>query len=162
MDFIFDLIFTQCMAGRYYNISITFRFCLITCLYHSKLGLVFQNFKVNFGIVNEYYKNIWTYFEVYLNKYSPFLMHTRKPIFLMFQIKFPDHVEVENLAGFEGHFKTIVLYSTVHGSHFFLHMWVAGITMCLPVQYWVPVWVYKLSRLSWKCTVSASANKIAC
>ena len=34
-------------------------------------------------------------------------------------------MEVENLAGFEGHFKTIVLYSTAHGSHFFLHMWVA-------------------------------------
>ena len=67
-------------------------------------------------------KNISTYFEVYLNKYSPFLMHTRKLIFLMFQIKFPDHVEVENLARFEGHFRTIVLHSTIHGSHFFLHM----------------------------------------
>ena len=35
-------------------------------------------------------------------------MHTRKLNFLMFQIKFLDQVEVENLAGFEGHFKTIV------------------------------------------------------
>ena len=43
-------------------------------------------------------------------------MHSRKLIFPMFQLKFPDHVEVENLAGFEGHFKTIVLYSTVRGS----------------------------------------------
>ena len=45
-------------------------------------------------------------------------MHTRKLIFPMFQLKFPDHVEVENLAGFEGYFKTIVMYSTVHGSMF--------------------------------------------
>ena len=49
-------------------------------------------------------------------------MHTRKLIFPMFRLKFPDHVEVENLAVFEGHSKTIVLYSTVHGSKFFLHM----------------------------------------
>ena len=29
----------------------------------------------------------------------------------MFQIRFPDHVELENLVGFEGHFKTIDLYT---------------------------------------------------
>ena len=29
----------------------------------------------------------------------------------MFQIKFPDQVELENLVGFEGHFITIVLYT---------------------------------------------------
>ena len=40
----------------------------------------------------------------------------------MFQIRFPDKVEIEKLVGFEGHFKNIVLYSTVHESYFFLHM----------------------------------------
>ena len=66
----------------------------------------------------------------------------------MLQIRFPDHVELKNLVGFEGHFKTVGLYSTVNESYFFLHMRTAGITMCLPVQYWLPVWLFKFSILS--------------
>ena len=80
----------------------------------------------------------------------------------MFQIMVPDKVEIEKLVGFDGHFKNIVLYSTVHESYFFLHMWTGGINMCLPVQYWVPVWLFKFSILSWSCTVGGSADKIVC
>ena len=93
-------------------------------------------------------KKISKIFEDFLSKCSPFLINTRKKIFPMFQIRFPDHVELENLVGFEGHFKTVGLYSTVNESYFFLHMRTAGITMCLPVQYWLPVWLFKFSILS--------------